>query len=122
MATVENTLQDTSLHDRWLAEQLADKDLREEFEREKREIAAIDSIVNKLEELRAEAGISKAELARRIGKNPASIRRLLTAPANPELRTIVNLADALGYEVCVVKKPKRRLRLPRAPRPAVHQR
>ncbi|MDQ3609520.1 MAG: helix-turn-helix transcriptional regulator [Actinomycetota bacterium] len=104
MTVAENIAQDTSLHDRWLNEQLKDPEFRAEFEREQREIAAIDAIVNTLEGVRAKLGISKAELARQIGKNPAAVRRLLTAPINPELRTVVNLADALGYEVRVVPK------------------
>ena len=39
--------------------------------------------------------MTKAELAREIGKNPASVRRLYAASANPELRTVVAIADAL---------------------------
>src|SRR3954451_6970095 len=79
MTTTADNLQDTSLHDRWLSEQLKDPEFRAEFERERREIAVIDDIVNSLDQLRAEHGISKADLAREVGKNPASIRRLLTA-------------------------------------------
>lgn len=107
MTVAEKIAQDTSLHDRWLNEQLEDPEFRAEFEREQREIAAIDAIVNTLEGVRAGLGISKAELARQIGKNPAAVRRLLTAPVNPELRTVVNLADALGYEVRVVPRKGR---------------
>lgn len=105
--TTRNNLQDTTLHDRWLAEQFDDPEFRAEFERERREIAVIDGIVNALDHLRAEHGRSKAELAREIGKNPASIRRLLTAPGNPELRTIVALADALDAEIKVVPRKRK---------------
>jgi DNA-binding phage protein len=101
---------ETSLHDRWLAEQMADPEFRAEFERERRELAVIDDIVNALDHLRTERGFSKAELAREIGKNPASIRRLLTAPGNPELRTIVSIADALDAEIRVV--PRRHAKRP----------
>jgi DNA-binding phage protein len=114
--TTRNNLQDTILHDRWLAEQLDDPEFRAEFERERREIAVIDDIVNALDHLRAEHGRSKAELAREIGKNPASIRRLLTAPGNPELRTIVALADALDAEIKVVPR-KRAARRSKRSRP-----
>ena len=85
---------------------------RAEFERQSREIAQIDAIVNQLDSLREQHGLSKAELARLIDKNPASIRRLLTAPVNPELRTLVAIADALGAEVRVV--PRKPARAPRA--------
>jgi DNA-binding XRE family transcriptional regulator len=94
-------------HDQRLARRLAeDPEFRAEFKRQQREIAVIDGIVNKLDALRAQLGLTKAELARTIGKNPASIRRLLTASGNPELRTVVAMADALGAEVKIV--PKRR--------------
>ena len=104
------TPQDASFHDRWLEEQLQDPEFRTEYERERREIAVIDEIVNALDRLRAEHGKSKAELAREIGKNPASVRRLLTAPGNPELRTIVAMAAALGAEIKVVPRARRRKR------------
>jgi len=50
--------------------------------------------------------MSKAELARAIDKHPASVRRLLTAKGNPELATVVALADALGADVVVVPRKK----------------
>ncbi len=97
-------MSDTSFHDRFLAGQLADPEFRAEFERERREIEAVDTIVGALDGLRDERGLSKAELARQIGKNPASVRRMLTAPGNPELRTIIAMADALGAEVKIVRR------------------
>ena len=110
MATASNnrtTAQRTSFHDRWLDEQLADPEFREEFEREQRELRSIDAIVNKLDDLREQRGITKAKLAREIGKNPASVRRMLTAPGNPELRTVVAMADALDAEVMIVPRKRR---------------
>lgn len=108
-ATIEKnaTKLDTGHHDRRLARRLReDPEFREEFERQRREIAAIDAIVNKLDKLRAERGWSKAELARAIDKNPAAVRRLLTASGNPELRTVVAMADALDAEVQIVPRKK----------------
>jgi DNA-binding XRE family transcriptional regulator len=99
--------QDISYHDERLARRLRDDpEFRAEFERQQREIAVIDAVINKLDELRAEHRLSKAELAREIGKNESSIRRLLTAPVNPELRTIVAMADALDADVKII--PRRR--------------
>jgi DNA-binding phage protein len=95
---------DTGFHDRLLAEQLADPEFRAIYERERREIEAIDVLVRALEGLRSERGISKAQLAREIGKHPASVRRTLTAPGNPELRTIIAMADALGADVKVIPR------------------
>lgn len=100
--------QDVGYHDRRLARRLQeDSEFRAEFERQRREIAAIDAIVNRLDALREEHRMSKAELARMIDKNPAAIRRLLTASGNPELRTVVAMAQALGAEVKIVPKPSR---------------
>src|SRR3954451_4973747 len=79
-----------------------DTEFRDEFERQSREIAMIDDLIRKLDALRVETGTSKAELARAIGKHPAAIRRLLTASGNPELRTVIALADELGAEVQLV--------------------
>jgi len=70
----------------------------------KREIETIDDIVNTLDGLCNERGLSRAELARTIGKHSASVRRLLTAGGNPELRTVVAIAEALGAELSVVPR------------------
>ncbi len=67
-------------------------------------------MIRQLDELREAAGLSKAELARRIGRDPSSIRRLFTAHANPELRLVVSIAEDLGAEVRVVPGRPRRQR------------
>ena len=107
---------DTSRHDRYLAKRLADDpEFRAEYERQRRSIAAIDEIVNRLDSLRVEHDYTKAELARAIDKNPASVRRLLTARGNPELATVVAMADALDADVLVVpRKSSRRRAAPSA--------
>lgn len=96
----------TSYHDRRLAARLKDPEFRAEYERASGEIAQIDAVLRTLDHLREKAGISKAEIARRIGKNPASVRRLFTAQVNPELKTIAALAYALNAEVRIVARAK----------------
>jgi ribosome-binding protein aMBF1 (putative translation factor) len=99
----------STYHDRRLARRLEeDPEFRLEFERQRREIAQIDMVVRQLDELREEAGMSKAELARAIGKEPSSIRRFFTADVNPELKTVAAVADILGAEVKVVATGKAR--------------
>lgn len=94
---------DTSLHDRRRAERLQDPEYREAYERASHEIAQTDHVIRTLDALRIEMGISKAELARRINRNPSSIRRLFTAhQARPELALVAAIADALGAELRVV--------------------
>lgn len=94
---------DTTYHDRRLARRLReDPEFRDEFERQRRQIDQIDSVVRQLDELRAASGMSKAELARAIGKKPSSIRRFFTADVNPELKTVAAVADALGAKLEVI--------------------
>lgn len=101
---------DTTQHKRMLAARMKDPEFRAEYERARREIDQIDSVIRQLDELREKAGFSKAELARRIGRDPSSIRRLFTAKGNPELSLVASIADDLGAEIRVVprtRKPSR---------------
>lgn len=108
IADARSTGQSKSGHHDRLARRLAeDPGFKAEFKRQQRTIAAIDNIVNQLDTLRSDRAYSKAELARKIDKNPASVRRLLTAATNPELGTIVAVADALDADVVVVPRKKR---------------
>lgn len=105
MPATRKSKRDTSYHDRRLARRLKeDAEFRAEYERHRREVAQIDAVVRELDELRERAGMSKAELARQIGKDPASIRRLFTAEVNPELKTVAAVANALGAEVKAVSR------------------
>jgi len=102
-----------SYHDRRVRRRLADDpEYREEYERALRQIHQIDALVNELDELRESEGISKAELARAIGKDPASIRRFFSAQVNPELKTVAAIADALNAEVVI--KPLSTRKRPRS--------
>jgi DNA-binding phage protein len=104
MTGSQNPELDAGYHDRRLARRLRDPEFRGEFERQRAEIAAVDAIVNELDGLRKRSGMTKAALARAIDKNPAVVRRLLTASGNPELRTVVAIAQALDAEVKIVPK------------------
>jgi DNA-binding phage protein len=99
---------DMSYRDRRLAQRLENPEFRAEYERSQREIAQVDAVMQMLDDLRLEAGKSKAQLARDIDKNPASVRRLFSSEVNPELKTIAAMAEALDAEIIV--KPKRRSR------------
>jgi hypothetical protein len=82
------------------AHNMEDPEYRHHFVLESARIAAIDELVNRLDELRVSQGISKATLARAIQRDPASVRRLLTAQqVNPTLAMIADLAAALGYRI-----------------------
>ena len=64
----------------------------------------IHSILATIDECRRRAGLSKAELARRIGVKPESVRRLFsTSDPNPTSRTLDKLCAALDLELLVVQ-------------------
>jgi transcriptional regulator with XRE-family HTH domain len=96
---------DVSLHERRRAQRMQDPEYRAAYERTARELAQTDAVIRQLDSLRADLGISKAELARRVNRNASSVRRLFTASqVRPELPLIIALADALGAEVRVVPR------------------
>lgn len=109
---------DTSYHEQRVARRFRDDpEYRAEYERFRRQVEQIDAVVSELYDLRERAGVSKAELARRIGKDPASVRRLFSAEVNPELKTVAAIADALDAEVVVQPRSvgkRRRRRQPAA--------
>ncbi len=99
---------DVGLHQRLHARDMEDPQYRAAYERTAREIAQTDAVIQALDALRTDLGMSKAELARRVGRNASSVRRLFTAGhARPELPLIVAMADALGAEICVVPRSRR---------------
>ncbi len=102
----DSRMLDVSLHDRRRARRMQDPEYRLAYERTARELAQTDAVIRELDSLRVDLGISKAELARRINRNASSVRRLFTASqVRPELPLIAALADALGAELRVVRRP-----------------
>jgi transcriptional regulator with XRE-family HTH domain len=83
-----------------LARDLRDPEFLREYVAESVRIATIDRIVNELDAARESAGLTKAELARAIGSEPATVRRLFSADhVNPTLGTLAEVAAALGLRV-----------------------
>ena len=69
-------------------------------------ISTVDAILGQLDEIREEIGVSKAELARAIGAEPAVLRRLFASnTANPTLGTLADVAAALGLRVSLEPMP-----------------
>lgn len=95
-------LLDTSHYARRRAQELGDPELKAEYDRVRAEISQVDSIMNQLDSLREASGVSKTQLARLIGKNPSTVRRLFSAEVNPELNTIAAIASALGARIEVM--------------------
>jgi DNA-binding phage protein len=85
-----------------LARDLEDPEFLREYIAESMRMATIDAIVNALDDAREAAGLSKAELARAIQAEPATIRRLFSSDkANPTLGTLAEVAAVLGLRITV---------------------
>lgn len=104
--------------DRYFEKRLGDPEFADANAEARARIDAIDQVVRSLDAAREELGISKAELARRIGVRPESMRRLFSAPSpNPTLDTVVAVAQALQLTVRVeserhaARRPRRRAAL-----------
>jgi DNA-binding phage protein len=77
-----------------------DPEFARAYAAESARIEAIDSIINALDEARGTEKLSKAALARAIGADPSTVRRLLSSESvNPTLSTIAEVAAALGMKV-----------------------
>ena len=73
---------------------------REHYERTIRTVILIRKLLMTIDSERQRAGISKAELARRIGADPSVVRRLFSRePSNPTLKTVLDLLAALNIDV-----------------------
>jgi DNA-binding phage protein len=89
-----------------LARGLEDPIFLREYITESVRIATTDAIINALDDARESAGLSKAEVARTIGAEPATIRRLFSSTsANPTLGTLAEVAAALGLRISIEPLP-----------------
>ena len=78
---------------------LARPDVRREYERLEEEFEILDEILR----ARAEAGVTQAELAARIGTTQSAVARLETGLGkhSPSIGTLKRYASALGYRLQV---------------------
>ena len=81
------------------ARALARPDVRREYERLEEEFEILDEILR----ARAEAGVTQAELATRIGTTQSAVARLETGLGkhSPSIGTLKRYASALGYRLQV---------------------
>lgn len=77
-----------------------------EFERALAQEMFIESVTEKLLELMDQEDVSRAELARRIGKGRSFITQILDGSRNMTLRTVADLAFALGHQLVVEERPR----------------
>lgn len=110
---------------RWeqLREQLVNTpELQQQYERTKHSILLSRQLLLQIDAARERAGLSKAELARRIGTSPSVVRRLFSSgSSNPTLQTMLDILDALGFQFELkpvqVEKPSASMLAPRKRRP-----
>lgn len=95
---------DSMYHRRRVSTAMENEEYRAEYARVRDELTQVNAVMEELDQLRRQHGLSKAELARMSGRNDASVRRLFSAEVNPELRTIAALAAAVGAEIRIVPK------------------
>lgn len=82
-----------------LEEDLQDPQNRSEFFTEFAVQMAMQSMIQQVDAMRAAISITKADLASRTGRDAVTIRRILTSKAaNPTMRTLAELAVAVGAE------------------------
>jgi transcriptional regulator with XRE-family HTH domain len=83
---------------------LANSENRKLFEQEKLLVEATEL----LSELMEKKGVSRAQLAEKIGKSKAFVTQLLRGNHNMTLRTVADLFGALDHEVCLKSQPRDR--------------
>ena len=82
---------------------------RARYERTKRQVIATRHILQQIDEERERRGMTKADLAHRIGATPSVVRRLFSSEtSNPTLGTVVAMLDALDLGVHVRRSSSRR--------------
>jgi transcriptional regulator with XRE-family HTH domain len=84
----------TSLFDE-LNDLLSDQKAQVEYRHE----LAITAFTNQLAQFMDQQGVSQSELARRLGVSRARVSQLMQHASSPTLRTMVEVANALGCDV-----------------------
>lgn len=88
--------------------QLDDLVADESSQAEYRHEIAISAFTNDVARVMAEHGVSQSELARRLGVSRARVSQLMQHTSSPTLRTMVEVAAALGCEVSLNVTPDQR--------------
>jgi transcriptional regulator with XRE-family HTH domain len=86
-----------------------------------RAAAAERALQDALEHIREQQGLTKEQLAERMGRHREAISRLLTAPdSNPTLETLISLFEALGVTAEITFRHAKAGDLPIRTRVLVH--
>lgn len=83
----------------------------EAFDRLVRQEELILDVTERLTEALQETGVTKAELARRLGRTPGFVSQVLGGGRNLTLRTIADIAVALDLRPAFKLSPDKEIRL-----------
>ena len=95
--TNKRTIPISELHERWMK----DPEYAREYIALEEEFALIEALI----QARARAGLSQAEVARRMGTTQSAIARLESGRVTPSLHTLRRYAEATGARVRIVLEP-----------------
>ena len=96
--------------EQFLTEARLDPEFEPLFQAELAAIRMVDQLVAELDSGRESLGLSKQDLAQRLQMNPAQVRRMLSKGGqNPTLKTFLQVAQALGFELALVKSSARNI-------------
>lgn len=97
--------------DRYFSARMKEREFATEYETARREIDTIDELVRALDEAREHEGLTKADLAKRVGMSAEVVRRLFTADdPNPTFDTVIRIASALNCSLDLVPRTTRQAR------------
>ena len=82
-------------YEKYFAEQMQNEEFRKEYEALEPEFAIIQAIID----ARQETGLTQRELSERTGIAQSDISKLENGNANPSIRTLKRLAEAMGKQL-----------------------
>lgn len=86
----------------WLDGKTGDPEFRRLYAREE----AIEAFLSRVDQEMERLGITRTEMARRMGCSPANVTQVMRRTANLTAATMVDLAGALGQAVAFVLSPR----------------
>lgn len=82
-------------YEKYFAEQMQNEEFRKEYEALEPEFAIIQAIID----ARQETGLTQRDLSERTGIAQSDISKLENGNANPSIRTLKRLAEAMGKQL-----------------------
>jgi DNA-binding phage protein len=104
MLHLGGTVSNSQSFEHFLAEARLDPEFEPLFQAELAAIRMVDQLVAELDKGRAALGLTKQDLAQKLQMNPAQVRRMLSKGGqNPTMKTFLQVAQSMGFELALVK-------------------